>query len=401
MFKTVQLSFYIYLVACHNIVRLPTVRKGEFEVRHVDKVQSKPHYLELKLESIQVCVDKCVADSQCKSVNFFSTGSLDTCQLVAYDITDNNNYTNRTGWKHYDTGRTKVTRLRERASGYCYIPETAGCEIGDTYIISLPSSDNRCNSLDAYFRYNRDTGLISHYCSGRKVCGTTLDNGHYIMVKTNCNHWYAYNNNLLKRWRIFSDNSLDFQGLCWKRYNGYVQTTNICPDAGAIDFLDLEPGPVKASYILNHHHNQFDGLLNSILTHSNYNSPQRVTYYNSFDYFVSHEENFVIRFQAIFNAPFTGNITFWLAGDDFAFLFIGDDETENSKQKIAQMDDLSGWNFYKKNSGTKSMVQGKKYYMEVLFKDVWSFDYYYLAMSGDLWYERVLVSHDYLEPYNG
>ena len=206
MLKYFQIISYIYLVTCHNILRLPTVRQGRFELRHQNKVQSKDHYRELKVKTVEVCVDRCVADSQCKSVNFFSTGNddaiLDFCQLVAYDVTDNSNYVDRTGWNHYDTGRTKVTRIKNRYTGECYVPDSSsGCALSSSYIIPVPSSDSRCNSLEAYFEFDRDTGRITHYCSGKYVCGTSYSNNVYIKIQENCRKSYV--NDLIKRWIIF------------------------------------------------------------------------------------------------------------------------------------------------------------------------------------------------------
>ena len=55
---------------------------------------------------------------------------------------------------------------------------------------------------EAYFEYDRDTGRISHFCSGKPVCGTTYGNDYYIMVQDSCNQFYPYLNAPHKRWRI-------------------------------------------------------------------------------------------------------------------------------------------------------------------------------------------------------
>ena len=89
-------------------------------------------------------------------------------------------------------------------------------------------------------------------------------------------------------------------------------------------------------------YNKFDGLLNHITSHSKYNNPDFVKYMNAFFYSLTlPHDNFVIRMQAIFIAPYTGTIKFWLQGNDAAFLFIGDDATESSKKKIAEMSKVS------------------------------------------------------------
>ena len=203
--KYFQFLSYAYFVACHNILRTPTLRLARFELRHVDRVQSKPHFLEYKVKSIESCVNVCTAKPQCKSVNFFSNSSdaeiLDICQLVGDDVTDNNDYIARPGWKHYDTGRTKVTRLRQKTTGECYVPANQGCGLSGEYQMHLVSpSDTRCNDVDAYFEYDRDTGRISQYCTGREVCPDGYEDKKNLKYKYDCSDFYK--NAEEKLWKV-------------------------------------------------------------------------------------------------------------------------------------------------------------------------------------------------------
>ena len=48
-------------------------------------------------------------------------------------------------------------------------------------------------------------------------------------------------------------------------------------------------------------------------------------------------DHFCVRMQALFSPDATGEYSFYLNGDDFGMLFIGDDETSTSRKKVAQM----------------------------------------------------------------
>lgn len=160
--KTLQWFYYLQAVSifAHNIIRLKETRQARFVLRHVDRVHAMAHFSELTVYSEQVCADKCVAHSSCKSFNYYDVPDTDdnTCQLVAEDLTDRYEYVARAGWKHFDTGRSMLTRLEQDSTGYCYYVENgANCHDVATTDIELRSG-SECKSISAYFEYDRDSG---------------------------------------------------------------------------------------------------------------------------------------------------------------------------------------------------------------------------------------------------
>ena len=169
-FKTVLLCYlHLTCVLTHNILRLPNVRQAKFVLRHIDKVHATASYKQLMVASVQNCLDECVTDTSCKSTNFMknqtSTDDLKTkdhyCELVAQDLTDKSEYVDKPGWKHYDTGRSMLTRIIHTYTGYCFYPEAlSDCSSASDSWMELRSSATHCDSIMAYFEYDRDTGKI-------------------------------------------------------------------------------------------------------------------------------------------------------------------------------------------------------------------------------------------------
>lgn len=124
LFKVLQVISLIHLLACHNILRTPKTRRAKFVLRHTDRVQGAVHYRELVVAAEAICIDRCVADDPCKSVNAHAVDSSTViCQLVDKDITDNRDYPERPGWRHFDTGRSRVTRIRTLDGQFCIAPD--------------------------------------------------------------------------------------------------------------------------------------------------------------------------------------------------------------------------------------------------------------------------------------
>ena len=68
------------------------------------------------------------------------------------------------------------------------------------------------------------------------------------------------------------------------------------------------------------------------------NSPARVTRLDTFDCFPSiGEDNYLVRMIALFSPDVTGTHSFWLRGDDWAILLIGDDHTVESRTVVAEL----------------------------------------------------------------
>ena len=73
------------------------------------------------------------------------------------------------------------------------------------------------------------------------------------------------------------------------------------------------------------------------------NSPARVTRLDTFDCFPSiGEDNYLVRMIALFSPDVTGTHSFWLRGDDWVILYIGDDHTVESRKVVAQLKAYAG-----------------------------------------------------------
>ena len=166
----VGLLCYLHLTGtiAHNILRLSDVRQAKFVLRHLNKIHAVASYKQLAVASVQNCLDECVTDTICKSVNFMpNQTSVDdkktkdhSCELVDKDLTDDYEYVDKPGWKHYDTGRSTLTRIIHYSTGMCIFPEqyNSGChQSGDSDVELRSGSD--CDSILAYFEFNRDTGI--------------------------------------------------------------------------------------------------------------------------------------------------------------------------------------------------------------------------------------------------
>lgn len=165
----------------HNILRLPNVRQAKFVLRHVDQVHAEASFQQIAVASVQNCLDECVTHSSCKSINYFHNETAPSdlatkhhpCELVAQDLTDRSDYVGKPGWKHYDTGRTRLTRILHYQTGYCYFPVNFGsCDVPtvDSSIVLRSGVD--CDSILAYFEYDRDTGIFKNYQKNYMKIGT-------------------------------------------------------------------------------------------------------------------------------------------------------------------------------------------------------------------------------------
>ena len=170
--KIIFILCYSYIAFAHNILRLPNYRSGKFQIRHENKVPAIAPFSEFNTTVVDVCFDQCVATPPCKSINYNS--SLDTCQLVAYDINHGKDYIDKEGWVNYDTGRTQLTRiLSSNPAGYCFVPRpssTSGTPCDDSgatmlYGMFRATSHAHCQGIEAYFIFDLDAGVVVHYCS--------------------------------------------------------------------------------------------------------------------------------------------------------------------------------------------------------------------------------------------
>lgn len=169
--ETLKIALFCYLhltaVITHNILRLPNIRQAKFVLRHINKIHATASYKQFMVASVQNCLNDCVSDTSCKSTNFMKNlTSVDDkktkdhyCELVAEDLTDKSEYVDKPGWKHYDTGRTVLTRIIHQYSGHCFYPEGYGsCDTTavDSWVDLRQTS--YCDDILAYFEYDRDSG---------------------------------------------------------------------------------------------------------------------------------------------------------------------------------------------------------------------------------------------------
>ena len=116
-FESVFRLACISLVYTHNIIQLNDQRFAKFVLRHIDKVPTTQHFYEFQSDSLEICFDRCVATTPCISINY-NIGSKQ-CQLVNYDINTGKDYEARSGWQHFDTGRTSIIRILSSDKNYC------------------------------------------------------------------------------------------------------------------------------------------------------------------------------------------------------------------------------------------------------------------------------------------
>lgn len=124
----------------------------------------------------------------------------------------------------------------------------------------------------------------------------------------------------------------------------------------------------------------WDNISNSNFVYSLTNLP---TYPNSptgreivttaFTTGIDRTDSYGERWRAIFNAPATGNYTFYVASDDYSELWLSTDATPDRRQKIAYVNGSTGfqnWNqFASQKSAAIALTAGQRYYIEAIFKE--------------------------------
>jgi ELWxxDGT repeat protein len=71
-------------------------------------------------------------------------------------------------------------------------------------------------------------------------------------------------------------------------------------------------------------------------------------------------------------APASGSYTFWISGDDNSELWLADSDDPATKQRIAYVSgatSVNQWTKYSTQEGRVNLVQGQRYYIEVLHKE--------------------------------
>ena len=98
-------------------------------------------------------------------------------------------------------------------------------------------------------------------------------------------------------------------------------------------------------------------------------------------------DKYGIRTRGYLTPPETGNYTFYVMGDDEVALFVDSDETGENSELRAYTAKATGENKWDRYPTQKSepmlLEKGKRYYMELLFRDTWGKDYHAAAWSRD------------------
>ena len=180
------------------------------------------HFSQFNVSTTEVCMDQCVATPPCKSVNH--NEDLGLCQLVNYDITDGKDYTPKEGgWMNYDTGRSRLTRLFSSSGSYCLLPQnTNPCGISqssDVHLVYRLTTNPHCQSIEAYYEFDRDSGLIIHYCSSLMLIPYSSSD---VLLRQITNFgYYTHASNRNRFWRI--DES-EFRLFIFNYYNIFNPT---------------------------------------------------------------------------------------------------------------------------------------------------------------------------------
>ncbi|XP_066925352.1 uncharacterized protein [Clytia hemisphaerica] len=363
------------LTYAHNILRLNELRSAKFILQQNGMVPTKQPYLEFKTDSVEICMDRCVAETPCKSINYNDVTS--ECQHVDYDVNDGREYINKTGFKHYDTGITQLTRILTISQTYCVTVITSDpCWHGDApsqvYLYYKPISSDECQNIGAYYDFDRTSGTMVHHCSGLVV---TRYSG-YFVLRTLPKWSQTYVSNEMYIWRLNSYGYVDFNSQALHAYTGigdgkYARygAAGVLPPSDDRIVFDRFVQPVLLHKYDGVVFRNIDTLESDIRNRISTNGYHYSTRQSDFWIAPSMGDNYVIRMQAFFIPDVTGTYSFWLRGDDMALLFIGTDETPESRQEIARLRYAIG-DYLTEHSGTKYMEYGQKYYIEILFNEI-------------------------------
>lgn len=114
-------------------------------------------------------------------------------------------------------------------------------------------------------------------------------------------------------------------------------------------------------------------------------------------------DKFGVRLRGYLYPPETGDYTFWLAGDDESELYLSTDESPSNRVMIAHVRGWTGveqWDRYpEQESESVSLVQGQRYYIEILNKEGWGGDHVEVAWQGAGVSERAIINGGFLAPF--
>ena len=114
-------------------------------------------------------------------------------------------------------------------------------------------------------------------------------------------------------------------------------------------------------------------------------------------------DNYGTRLRGYVYPPETGTYYFWLSGDDYSDLYIGEDGTDSNTERIAW---IEGWTNYRQwdryptqRSRALELNAGQRYYVEVLQKERSGADHVEVGWTRSESEEPVIIPGGYLEPF--
>ncbi len=131
-------------------------------------------------------------------------------------------------------------------------------------------------------------------------------------------------------------------------------------------------------------------------------SPDTINYISSFEKTADTADNYGTRLRSYLVPPSDGDYIFWIAADESAELWLSSDAFAANAAKIASVSSATEprlWDILpEQQSVTISLLAGRKYYIELLYKESVGHDHYSVAWQGPNITRQVITS-DYLEPW--
>ena len=153
-----------------NILRLSNENQAVFSLRYKDKRHATSPFKTIDVNNLFECVDACLYDTSCKSVNVVENVTPWRCELVAADRNTNDNYVTANGVHHYDTGWSRLTRITTPDGAHCWVPNSRSCTATANDLIVIEMTTALCQEKYAYFNFDPSTGRLIHHCTGRPLC---------------------------------------------------------------------------------------------------------------------------------------------------------------------------------------------------------------------------------------
>ena len=148
-----------------------TLFSGIFTKYQTNKSHATAPFRTFEVDGLFDCVDACVYDVSCKSINLDKNTDPPKCELVANDRNSQNQYVSAANVTNYDTGKTRITRIYNHDLTRCLVSEDLLCDFTVSWIkVRVETDTNVCNThRAALFSFDADLGILIHHCSGRIV----------------------------------------------------------------------------------------------------------------------------------------------------------------------------------------------------------------------------------------